>query len=256
MHRKVATSASCAGALCLTLLAGALCASAQAPGKQTLRSTARTLPNGDFVLRVENLSHMPVTALVAVAKGTLPNGKHFGATRILDSVVNSEYQHSVGRDQVYTFEFWGRVPVRRLNGQPVPVTKQAELKAAIFADGTTWGDPVWIAGLLRRRAEALKYSDDVIAKLKTALSEGTPIKELANEIHIAKADANAAHHHALDEQVAGQVYDTAIVGLQLCDKQSIPQKACIGQLYSHFSRYRGGLYFSRPSIAFPSRPGV
>lgn len=239
-----------ATAFCIAVVPAPLRAQAPAPGKQPLHSTTETLPNGALVVRVENLSGSSITALLAVGEATLPDGKKvFGVVQGFDSVMNSPIQQSVDPGQSHTLFIFPANPVRPLHGPPLKVKREGQLKAAIFANGKTWGDPVWIARLLRARLDALEYTKDVMARLQQALSSGTPLRQLADQMHAAGRNRSAPSSYVGDKEIAGQVYGEAAGQMEACSAVHEDQKGCVENYLGRLLAKRNRLLASRPPLS-------
>jgi hypothetical protein len=55
--------------------------------------------------------------------------------------------------------------------------------AALFADGSTYGDPDWARMLVGRRALYVQATENVLKELQTALGQNTPQPELAQQLY-------------------------------------------------------------------------
>lgn len=249
MRRKI-SRVTLAAAACFALAAPA--ARAQTAKSPPVSFKAETLQDGDYVVRVENLSPSAMTAGVVVATATLPDGHVLDRpVRDFDSVLFAPVQRSVGRDEVYTFVVWGPGGFRRADGTPVAVQRQAELKAAIFEDGTTWGDPTWIARLLGSRAEDLRFTEWLLREAKNARSSNVPANDLIASAKAEKLRRSAAAPAMLEKINLDILYRNLSLNLQNCLRgSSMPDKndRCLGQSIMWLMARQGRLSRSRPPL--------
>lgn len=149
-------------------------------------------PNGRLEVQVTNESHVPVTALLAVGTRTLRDTNRTDrSTRFFD-VGLEPAGDPLGSGKSFTFRFFGP--------QPPPeslAVRSAELKAAIFADGSTWGDADSVQILLNRRrvayecdADALKAAMDAKMQQSSSGALLNRLDELQNQ-HFSKAKSVA-----------------------------------------------------------------
>ena len=149
--------------------------------------------NGRVRLIVKNQYSKPVTALLAVGKRQMINGSGADSSlRFFDCVINNHYQE-VAPGAAYTFTFFGPRPA------PDQVHAEVQLKAALFADGSAWGDPQWVAKLQHRREVNLAYLHAALALLNAGQQEGADRTAIVKEIR-SEESAKLAAVHDFDEQ--------------------------------------------------------
>lgn len=124
--------------------------------------------DGHVLLTVTNEAASPITALAAVGSRTLlASGATDRSVRFFDSALNPFGPKSIPPGGTYTFTFFGPRPA------PRTITRSVELDAAVFQDGSSWGDSEWVNKLLLRRSSAYNYSLKVLHQLQDASSTGS-----------------------------------------------------------------------------------
>jgi hypothetical protein len=132
----------------LSLALSVLSASAQ------LSTAVNELGDGRSQVTITSTSGVPLEAFVATWITPEPSGGHRTALTYNDAL----FQFGVKR-----------VPP----GVPIPfivggADTQIQVQAAIFQDGSTYGDPQWIEGLRKRRVYYLQALDAFLAELRAA----------------------------------------------------------------------------------------
>jgi hypothetical protein len=120
-----------------------------------------------------------------VAVGTrtpLAQNGHVGTSvRYFDSVVNVDRDKQLTSYQTYTFNFFGP--------KPADVKKEVALKAALFADGSNFGDSEWVARLIAGRNAFLHDIEDAVKILQSARTSGESREQLIQAAENARGDA-------------------------------------------------------------------
>lgn len=256
MRRKISTWWLAAAGMCLAF--AALSARAQTPKSQPVSFKVETVKDGTYLVRVDNLSVSPITAAVVVATATLPDGRVLDrAVRNIDSIIYAPTEQSVGRYQSHTFIVWGPGGFRHANGASITVQRRAELKAAIFENGTTWGDPVWVARLLGARSQDLKFTTWLLAKTREASSSNAQATEVLASAKSEEARLQAAAPNTLERIIVEIVYKDFSLNLQDCLKEPMQDKnrQCLGQVAGRLMVNQGRLQRSRPAPEASSERG-
>jgi hypothetical protein len=124
-------------------------------------ATTATQPDGHVILTVQNLSESALTAYFYKRVGV-----GFVEMGYKDAAVNFA-AHPVPPNQ--------RITVTFPNGE-------VTFLAAIWADGTSFGDPAWVNRLRERRALGQQHNDNAIAVLQKALDSGTDTAALITQL--------------------------------------------------------------------------
>ncbi|PYU47722.1 MAG: hypothetical protein DMG54_00285 [Acidobacteria bacterium] len=163
-----------AASLALAVMTGAVVYHrAFAARLQEIGTNIEMLSDGHVRLNVINTTNLPISALAAVGTRTLlAKPATDRSVRFFDSVLNPFGPKELAPGKNYTFNFFGPNP------PPDQLKRDVQLKAAIFADGSTWGDPEWVSTLLLRRASAYHYDSKVLKNIEQANSVGIPMREL------------------------------------------------------------------------------
>jgi hypothetical protein len=135
----------------LTLLAPMAAAGQQGP--ISLSVIEKT---GQPAIRVVNRSSAPMTAFLVTVDLTT---SHTRLSRLYFDV----YAHDYGRSQSIAAASSREMPLPHMVGATLPAPV---LRAAIFEDGTTWGDAPWVTELLEMRKILWLRSGEVSAVLR------------------------------------------------------------------------------------------
>lgn len=237
--------------LSMALLFGGTCSvAARGADDPRLNVTTETTPDGHVLFKVENLSVQPITAMVLVVTHTYPdNPGHPGQSlRYFDSLISSDTERDVMQYQTHTFT------LPRISGpHAAGVRSEPALKAAIFADGSSYGDPQWVNRLVLGRKAASQDLEDAIKMLQSAKASGASGESLAKEVADAKSAKVKEAQVPEERMAAGQVYDTIAWSLK-SDATRAPSAgalsvaARIDELISRFTRQQQRLSNSKPSV--------
>lgn len=211
-------------------------AAAQQSQNSPVRTSSELLENGQLLLKVENRSRLPITALAAVGTRTPDTaGGHPGTSvRYFDSVLNTDMFKQLDPYQTYTFRFFG--------AKPAGVKKEATLKAALFSDGTSYGDTEWVNRLIAMRKSVLANLQDAIQMLKSAQSSGQTKEQLLEDSE-ARRRVKVAAAQSTEEKLASDIYHEVSWNFRA---DNAPFSQQIDRLVSR--------YYTREQILLHSKP--
>ncbi len=208
-----------------------------------MKATVEDLPDGQTLFTVQNRSTQPITALAVEGTRTmLPPKKGSGrVVRYFDSVANLGHDSELGPYQSHTFIIFGKSP------SPSEASRDVELKAALFADGTSYGDPAWVNKLEDGRKFLSHCLGNVSQRLNAALAAGEPSQTLVGELRqeetVQMKDAGS-----LDERViANRVYETVIHYLSASFSENVPEENRIRVLLDQFRTQQAALAHALPA---------
>jgi hypothetical protein len=240
-HRVLATTLVLVIPLTIALVHGA-----EAQKQQKVNVAVTELPNGRVRLSVLNNSGSLITALVAVGTRTLmTTGATDKSVRFFDSVLYPFEPKEIHSGQSHDFIFFGPNP------PPDQLRRDVQLKAAIFADGSTWGEPEWVATLVLRRSSAYHYNSKVLKIIEQANSAGIPVQELSQELAGFEKDDFAAAKTTAEKQMVEVAYEEALLLLQDSTRtqgDNAPLPETTGQARSRLLLRVSRLQASKPSI--------
>ena len=240
-----------AASLVFTLVTGALAYRKHhwvfAAGPLDLSTNIEALTDGHVQLSVVNTSNLPITALAAVGTRTLlAKPATDRSVRFFDSVLNPFGPRELGPGKTYTFNFFGPNP------PPDQLKRDVQLRAAIFADGSTWGDQEWITTLLLRRSSAHLYNAKILKTIEQTTSAGIPLQQLIQKLSALQKDDFDAAKTTAEKQMVQAAYEEALILLQSRtrangDTASLPEAT--GQTRSRLFLRVTRLEASKPPIA-------
>lgn len=156
-----------------------------------------TLSDGYVRLSVVNKSRQSVTALAAVGSRTVIESQATDrSVRFFDSALNPSKPMDLQSDGSYSFLFFGPNPA------PESLKRDVQLKAALFADGSSWGDPDWVKVLTLRRSSAYLYQNKALRALDEGYSDGLTREAFAEKLMRLRNDEYASAKTAAEKQMA------------------------------------------------------
>jgi len=166
-----------------TIFLSSLCIALGAIGRAQAPLVTSTItdPDGHTRLLVQNLSSSALTACAYVAQmhSMTADGQispEIIQERVLsDSALNLSGPILPNQTKTFNISGWNA---------------QVTLTAVLWADGNSFGDPVWIQKLLQRRALARKHVDLALSIVEEAKQSGSSLAEAAGREEAAKAQAD------------------------------------------------------------------
>lgn len=140
-------------------------------------------------LAITNNSRMPITAWVA----TRLNESRQPMPQAGDTGIRAEDAVLFGGDLRNNREILPRDTHRVILGNPA----QVHFRAAIFADGSAFGEPEWVQRLVQNRRQVYQDVAEALQKLRAARQAGTPREQIVQEF-----EELAHNESAKDEQDA------------------------------------------------------
>lgn len=233
--------------LILTVTFVAAAVGAQQGREQSAPATSiQELANGRVHFDVTNSADVPITALVAIGTRTLiANGATDRSIRFFDSVIMQRVPKQIAPGATYTFNFFGPRPT------PDKIKRDVQLKAAIFADGSNWGDSKWIETLLLRRSTLLRYSTKILDLIEGANLAEISRDNLVQELEQTSNRDFAAAGTTAEKQMVERAYQDAIISLQNDDRenQDAPLSTISARARSKLSSRLARLKSSKPALA-------
>jgi hypothetical protein len=151
--------------------------------EEILTAEYRELPNGSSELAItNNREKQMVTAFILFRPSSNPQ-VYRSAPDYHDILFTPEqHDYSDAIMPLETRRFRTPPPSEKVkNESEKPKNEVEELKAAVFSDGTTWGDPEWVQRILECRRAYYTDLGVAIRKIRQALEEDTPIEQLRKE---------------------------------------------------------------------------
>ena len=134
------------------------------PNPQDMSSTCTELA-------ITNKWTVPMTAWVAITETDLPEARHTAmGVRSSDSVAGCG-------DVLNNPQILARDTHRVIMGTPTRV----DFKAAVFSDGSVFGDPEWVKRIIQNRRQIYQDTVTAVQKLRAAQKAGTPREQLIQE---------------------------------------------------------------------------
>jgi len=100
------------------------------------------------------------------------------------------------------------VPGQELTFQPSGLSPEFVFRAAVWADGTTYGDPVWIRRILHIREVAAKNLDSIILMLRNAIQRNTSASDVIGQGQAGNTRLTAERESVEESVVVGRYYST------------------------------------------------
>jgi hypothetical protein len=127
-------------------------------------------------------------------------------------------------------------------GGPYP---QFKVEAAVWADGTTFGDPVWVHRILYGRQVAARHLDAVLRLLRNALQLNTSVAEIIRQAKNGERQVDAEKESVDEVVTVGRYYRDIQSSMATPPKQPdgspSTREQTIQQLLARFQRARDRL---------------
>jgi hypothetical protein len=194
-----------------------------------------------FVIQLTNRTSAPISAYVVLLRLNFPSRGRGILTEFDDILVNWPGSKSIEPGQT-----------RTIQTGPMEANADAQFAAAIFADGTTTGDPVWIQRLIENRKQVRRDLDKAIPALQSALADGTDIETLKqsfvsfqqqNQQEVREVGETRALEEVASQHVAGSV----IGNLEMISKPE-SFRSVLQWLIGHFQSWQLQLAQSKPRL--------
>jgi hypothetical protein len=191
------------------LLLTALCTSWSLAQDTKIAATTELLPDGHVRFVVTNRSTQPITALYVRAEGTsLASGTpQIVSHRFFDSVINVVNERDLTPQHDKVFILAGPSP------GPSRLRTNAVLVAALFSDGSSWGNQDYVQRLIDRRRFMLQYVSSALKTLQDAASGGETREQLTHRFQTLRDAASSAVRGKDERPFALGVYDEVLDNL-------------------------------------------
>lgn len=237
------------GLLLTFALIGCSCWAQKAP----LTTGITNLPGGKVQLAITNSSAVPVTAFAIYIEWTPPGGPEAHSVRIVDSVINYPRDRKIMPGDTQRFVFG---PVTRM-GSSTPAPPRVTFEAAIFANGSTFGDPGWARRIIQDRKAVYANQGRAIRELLSARNSGETRQELISRFqslkgqteHSATYTGIVGHYQGI---IAASPFDDCLTNLKRAvvpGRGQAPLGTLIPILISQLRTDRLRLYNSKPPVA-------
>jgi len=211
-------------------------------------STVTELEGGLFEIVVVNEASEAMTAFMVVVEGLGSSpGRNPIRVHYCDSV---RYSH---RDRpILRGGSW-----KLTRGAIAPRT-EVSLKAAIFENGSSFGDPLWVERILDMRRLSMEAIDTSLRRLRAGLESGDTREQLVQDFDklLAASREGPREAHSREERWArGEIFDTVLDNLKDAkrteDGTVPPVEEVIRLVMDNMVNLHQRLLVSKPSLAAP-----
>ena len=159
------------------------------------------LANGYVGVQVQNASKIPVTAFVLEGQrtGIPPRKGRDTSVRFYDSVLDS-HRSPLFKGGKYVVRMFGPNP------PPSDFQRSVSLRAALFEDGTSWGDRSWVSRLIARRQIVHRELLNCVQFLTDPGNEHITRHELADKVEDLRAAKLASATSNEERPLVSAVY--------------------------------------------------
>lgn len=235
------------------LLLTVLCAPWALAQDTRIATTTELLPDGHVRFVVTNRSAQPITALYVRAEGTsLASGTpQIVSHRFFDSVINVFNGRDLAPQYDKVFILAGPSP------GPSKVRTDPTLVAALFSDGSSWGDQAYVQRLIDRRKFMLQYVSSALKTLQDAAAAGETREQLTQRFQTLRGAASSTVRGRDERPFALGVYDEVLDNLAMDTSSAggLPLSQRLAALMNQLLRRQRKLLMSKPLIA-PSAENV
>jgi len=158
---------------------------------------------GFVVLKVHNLASSPLTGYVYTTIFDAPSSD--GTSRRITGV---GFQDAATQPRVKPIPPGGSDEYTVRNPKP-----HVTFQAAVFADGTSFGDAAWVHRILHRRAFAAKNIEAATSIVQRAVLDGSSENEVIQELRAAEARADGEAEDPCELPVGRGAYAQGLTSL-------------------------------------------
>lgn len=212
-----------------------------------VKTTQFTLDDGNITFSVTNVSQQPVTAMFVTAVHTDARGRFLRRVNFWrDSVIEAR-----------AFPPLNPLDSRGFKVPPHPREAKTEfaVRAVVFEDGSTSGDPEWIAMLLDRRKAAHRYLGIVLDRLRVAQNAVPPRQAFLDELEQLRDRLRSEIDFDRDilpkpeDSALDHVFDLVLVNLRRPGRPDLTWPQTIGRVESLCLQLKRELERARPPLA-------
>jgi len=220
-------------------LVGTLCLAQEAP---VVMSVNRP-PDGSVTVQIANHHQAALTAYVLEVdrEPVAANGPHGRGILYFDSLINPWQNKSFAPGETRTIRVAG--PSRG----PTPWQITPTLKAAVFEDGTTFGDSDTVALVIAARKMFFEELGKAISLIQTAKAQGMSREELIREATRQQQADLAGAQEPEEKRAVANPWGTLRTNLKR--DASLPLENAEEAVLQMFMRLRQGLIQAKPSVA-------
>jgi hypothetical protein len=153
---------------------------------------------------VTNVSHDPITAVVVTGRRIFES-QHDTSVRFFDSVLSSRNPRPLSPGGSLDFQFFGPQP------PPENTTRSIEVKAVLFDNGESWGDPQWVAKLVRRRAYAHAQAAALLSEIADAKATNASRPETVLRLERKRSEMMVNSRDVDERQMADILFSNALL---------------------------------------------
>src|SRR5262249_16283319 len=128
--------------------------------------------------------------------------------RFFDSVLNPYGPTAIVPSGSFTFSFFGPNP------PPNALRRDVELKAAIFMDGSSWGDPEWVKVLRVRREAAARFTNKTLETIQATGIRRDTKRSLIERIQEMRANEYRSAQTTAERQMADFIFEDVLTPLK------------------------------------------
>jgi hypothetical protein len=168
------------------------------------------------------------------------------SVRFFDSVLAGHARRAVAFGKEVDFTLFGPHP------SPQEASRRVEVKAALFDDGESWGDPQWVAVLLKRRAYARTQALYALSEIASARDSGETRDQILQRLQDDRARAIQAGRDINEKQMAGGVFANVLLFISRGarpDGSAIPISESLSQAADAMSALSGRIERSSHTAA-------
>lgn len=198
-----------------------------------------------YDVQIMNRSNVPTTAFVILSQHTSHSGGIDSIYHLTDSLYNWPIDKSLQPME-------SRIIKMGPAGQPGHEALGINLLAAIFADGTSVGDPTWVDRILRKRKQI--YSDILttipIIDEARLQQDPTPFAKVRmEELKLRNLNSiSASSDRGFERPAADKIAATVILNLESKARAGIDPKAALEQIVALLREWKSHLQQSKPSL--------
>lgn len=221
-----------------------LCPRSQPQSTDPILVSTESLSDGHVLVHVRNLSPHGISAVAVVGKRVFNASVTDTSARFFDCVL-SPRRGPLAPGESTEFNFFGPHP------PPEQTTRSVEVKAVLFVNGESWGDPGWVSTLVNRRAYVHTHVLSVLGEIAEMTAANASRADVMQRL---QDDRNKRIQNGRDvdeKQMADVTFSNVLLTVgqeRQADGSEILIREALNEATRRLTTLKNGIEQSKPAI--------